>query len=216
MRGNNQKSKPFYNYEETLTMIRAVIFDMGGVIVDIRPFLAQTVKVFQPECEEEFWENINVEASSLCRGEITLLEFWKSVAQKFKKDIPDDILKDLWVIKGEPSLNKGIEDIIHSLKERYSLAILSNTMKEHKFEKNGIFALFDEVVLSCDVGLTKDNPDIFLLVTEKLKVSPEECVFIDDIQEFVDVSRSVGMQGILFKNSEQLKHDLKECGLDIE
>jgi epoxide hydrolase-like predicted phosphatase len=212
----NWEAKIFYNYKENLTMIRAFIFDMGGVIVDIRPFLAQTIKVFQPECEEEFWENINVEAASLCRGEITLLEFWKSVAQKFKKDISDDILKDLWVMKGEPSLNEGIEDIIYSLKNRYKLAILSNTMREHKFEKKGIFSLFDVVVLSCDVGLTKDNPDVFLLVAEELKVLPEECVFIDDIQEFVDVSRSVGMQGILFENSEKLKYDLKECGIKIE
>ena len=203
-------------YKENLTMIRAFIFDMGGVIVDIRPFLAQTVKVFEPECEEEFWESINVEAASLCRGEITLLEFWKSVAEKLEKDIPDDVLKDLWVIDEEPSLNEGIEDIIYSLKDRYSLAILSNTMKEHKFEKKGIFSLFDVVVLSCDVGLTKDDPDIFFLVAEELKVLPEECVFIDDIQEFVDVSRSVGMQGILFENLEQLKHDLKECGIKIE
>ena len=194
-------------------MIKAVLFDLGGVIIDIQPFAAQVLEVFQPEDTKEFWAYINVEAVPLCKGEVTLLQFWKTVAKTCGKDVPEYVLKDLWVIRGEPDINEGISEIVYSLKNRYKLAIISNTMKEHKFEKKGIFALFDVVILSCDVGLTKDGTDIFLMAAKKLQVNPEECLFIDDIPQFVEVAESVGMKGILFENAANLKCNLEKYGV---
>jgi epoxide hydrolase-like predicted phosphatase len=195
-------------------MIKAVIFDMGGVIVDIAPFMEQVSHVFEPENEKEFWEKINVEATSLCKGEMTLVQFWRSVAQKCGKDIPDYVLRDLWVIDGEPSLQESIPDIIRSLKNQYKLGIISNTMKEHEVKRKGIFELFDVIVLSYEVGLTKEDEEIFLLAADRLGVHPAECVFIDDIMRFVEVAQSVGMKGILFEDTEQLKTDLRTWGIE--
>ena len=209
------KSQVFYCQGENQCMIKAVIFDMGGVIIDVNPYFGQILQVFEPECEEEFWEKINVEAAPLCRGETTLMEFWRSVAEKCGKNVPDEVLETLWVIKGEPSLNKGIEDIIRSLKNKYKLAILSNTMREHEVERKGIFALFDEIILSYEVGLTKDDRTIFLLAADRLGVNPEECVFIDDIKQFVEVAQTVGMKALLFENAEKLRVDLRKWGITM-
>lgn len=71
------------------------------------------------------------------------------------------------------------------------------------------------VVLSHEVGFTKDQKEIFVLVTELLGVTPEECIFIDDIQHFVDVAESVGMQAILFKSAEQLRPDLQKLAVTV-
>ncbi len=198
-------------------MIRAVIFDLGGVIVDITPFVDEVLTVFQPVNEDEFWEEVNIEAVALCKGEMSLLQFWRNVAQKRGKDIPDSVLKDLWVIdsRSPPCLNEGIQEIITSLRQNYKLAILSNTMKEHKIDKKGIYGLFDVIILSYEVGLTKDDEAIFLLASDKLGIQPEECVFIDDIQQFVEVAQSVGMKGILYENVKQLKSDLRKWGVTV-
>ncbi|MBU7012901.1 MAG: hypothetical protein HXS46_19635 [Theionarchaea archaeon] len=62
--------------------------------------LKQALNIFEPEDEEEFWEKINSEAVQLCRDEMSLLQFWRKIAQKTEKDIPDEMLRDLWVKGG--------------------------------------------------------------------------------------------------------------------
>ena len=46
--------------------------------------------------------------------------------------------------------------------------------------------LFDETVISGDVGLHKPQPEIYLLACERLGVEPGDCVFVDDLRENVD------------------------------
>jgi putative hydrolase of the HAD superfamily len=200
-------------------MIKAIIFDLGGVIVDIEPLISQVFEVFQPEDEEKFWEEINTESIPLCKGEISLLQFWKRIASKAGKDIPEYVLKDLWVKDYEAlgTINQGVQDIVYSLKKSYKLAILSNSIKENaKFgEKLGIYEIFDVVILSHEVGLTKEEGEIFLLVAERLGATPEECIFIDDVHAFVTGAKSVGMQAILFQNARQLKSDLEALDITI-
>lgn len=215
MRTKTKKS--FIGRDKIVFMIKAVIFDLGGVIVNIKPFVDEVLTVFQPVNKDEFWEEVNIEAVSLCKGEISLLQFWRNVAQKRGKNIPDSVLKELWAIDSEspPCLNEGIPEIITSLKRKHKLAIVSNTMREHKIDKKGIFELFDVIILSHEVGLTKDDKAVFLLVADKLGVTPQECVFIDDIHQFVEVAHSVGMKGIFFENAEQLQSDLRKCGVIV-
>lgn len=213
----SKTKKSFIGRDKIAPMMKAVIFDLGGVIVDINPFVDEVLTIFQPVNEDEFWEEVNIEAASLCKGKVSLLQFWRNVAQKCEKGIPDNILKDLWVIDPEspPSLNEGIPEIIMSLKRNYKLAILSNTMREHKIDKKVIFELFDVIILSYEVGLTKDDKAVFLLVADKLGVTPQECVFIDDIHQFVEVAQSVGMKGILYENVEQLQSDLRRLRITV-
>lgn len=200
-------------------MIKAVIFDVGGVIIDIKPLLMKTLDVFQPSNADEFWKEVNDEAVPLCRGKMTLLEFWRRIAQKCHKDIPDDVLKELWIKDYNPLLflNQDVHEIIATLKGRYKLAIVSNTMREHgRIDSlSGIFDLFDVVLLSHEVGLTKDEEAIFFLVAEKLGVKPEECIFVDDFQKFVDIAASVGMKAILFEDANQLKRALNSFDVPV-
>ena len=200
-------------------MIKAIIFDVGGVILDFKPLILPVVKIFHPEDETKFWEDLNLRFIPLCRGEGTLLQFWKDLAKEYEKEIPENTLKKLWRSEFETNLiiNKDIIKIIMSLKGKYKLGIISNTIKEHAdiFMKNDYFELFDTVILSHEVKMTKDAKDIFFLAIKKLRVKPEECAFIDDIKKFVETSKSVGMNAILFKNPEQLKLELRKLDIKI-
>lgn len=98
------------------------------------------------------------------------------------------------------------------LKPKYKLALLSNSLQSHTRinKKRGLFKNFDLAMLSHEVELTKDTKDVFLLTAKKLNAKPKDCIFIDDVEEFVKVAESAGLKGILFKNPEQLESDLEK------
>ncbi len=204
-------------------MIKAVIFDVGGVILYIENLFLPVKEAFQPEDMEIFWQELNESFSPLCRGEGDLLNFWKDLAKKHNKNIPENTLKKLWIDEFEQYLiiNEEVKKIIIELKKKYKLAILSNTIKEHAdlLKKNEsfkeVYALFDVVIFSNEVKMAKDNKDIFLFVLKKLKLTPEECIFTDDTKKFVDVAKSVGINAVQFKSVKQFKEELNKLGIFV-
>ncbi len=71
---------------------------------------------------------------------------------------------------------------------------------------------FDDFVLSYNVGYSKLEMKFYKVLIKKLKCEPPEAVFIDDHQEFIDMGKSQGLNGILSKDIEQIKSDLHEYG----
>lgn len=94
----------------------------------------------------------------------------------------------------------GIMALIEELKPHYKLAMLTNVSSrsslDQRFEPGELDHLFDVVVPSGDVGFEKPAPEIYRMTAEKLGVEPSECIFIDDIEEFVEAAKAVGMRGI--------------------
>ncbi len=70
--------------------------------------------------------------------------------------------------------------------------------------------LFDEVVLSGDVGMHKPDAEIFELAARKIGVPPAECVFVDDLRENCEGAEAVGMTAILHRGSERTLPRLEE------
>jgi putative hydrolase of the HAD superfamily len=64
-----------------------------------------------------------------------------------------------------------------------------------------IRSLFDEVVISAEVGLHKPQPEIYLLAAERLGVRPEDCVFVDDLRENCAGAEAVGMTAVLHRDA---------------
>ena len=77
--------------------------------------------------------------------------------------------------------------------------------------------LFDETVISGDVGLHKPQPEIYLLACERLGVEPGGCVFVDDLRENVTGAEAVGMTAILHRDSAETVARLEELlGVSLE
>jgi len=70
--------------------------------------------------------------------------------------------------------------------------------------------LFDETVISGDVGLHKPQPEIYELACERLGVEPADCVFVDDLRENVAGAEAVGMEAILHRDSTATVRRLEE------
>ena len=76
--------------------------------------------------------------------------------------------------------------------------------------------MFDDIVISGEVGLRKPEPEIFLLAARRLNLEPSECVFIDDLQLNVDGARAVGMTAILHTEYDETRRALETLfGADL-
>ena len=80
----------------------------------------------------------------------------------------------------------------------------------------GIYHLFDAVILSYRVGMSKDEPEIFRMMASKLSVKEDQCVFIDDTKLFIQTADTVGMKTIWYDNPGQLKKELESLSVKVD
>jgi HAD superfamily hydrolase (TIGR01549 family) len=92
----------------------------------------------------------------------------------------------------------------------YKTPLLSNNSStlRKKLAEHNILGLFDEIVISGEVGFSKPNPKIFDILFKKLNSKPEEVVFIDNSIDMFEGSEKIGYIPVLYKNNESLKLEL--------
>jgi epoxide hydrolase-like predicted phosphatase len=78
--------------------------------------------------------------------------------------------------------------------------LLSNSWGSNDYPRDLFPELFDAWVISAEVGMRKPEERIFLLAAERLRLPPDQCVFIDDIQANVDAATALGMAGVLHRD----------------
>jgi epoxide hydrolase-like predicted phosphatase len=82
-------------------------------------------------------------------------------------------------------------------------ALLSNSWGVEYYPRDLLRELFDQVVISGEVGMRKPDPEVFRLAAGRLGLSSEGCVFVDDTEGNVDAARTVGMRGIVHESSRE-------------
>ncbi len=200
-------------------MIKAIIFDHGGVIKEnsddiiFRDFaLAFSLPLQQmTRAIQRFLDLYQT-------GEISDEKFFVSLSALIKKPLPKNY-RLLWTAKyGAASYNEGTIHFIEQLKQKgYKLACLSNTIPPHaefSKKKHG-YHWFDVVVLSCEVGLRKPDKRIYELTCKELRCKPQECLFIDDSFENLAPAKELGMETIQFKSEDQLRRELLHRGIAV-
>ncbi len=192
-------------------MITTIIFDLSSVYLE---GIVGSHKYFEKEIEtlvsDEYFYNEDFNKFML--GQLTEDKYWKSVIKENSWDISIDQLKN--AARKNFTEIKGTREIIESLYHKgYKLGLLSNHAKEwieyceltYDYHK-----LFHKIVYSYEVGVSKPNKDIFLSLLKKLKVKPQECLFIDDYVKNIETAKKLGMTTIQFISSADLKKRLKE------
>lgn len=87
-------------------------------------------------------------------------------------------------------------------------ALLSNSWG-NTYPRDGWSQMFDQVVISGEVGMRKPDAEIYLFTSRLLGLHPEECVFVDDLPINVHGAVSVGMAGVLHSHYETTKAELE-------
>lgn len=104
------------------------------------------------------------------------------------------------------SLYPCAEEVLEWLSERYSLALISNTMSDQPrliLEQTGLARHFDVIVCSRDLGIRKPNPRIFEYVLGELGVEPGEAVHVgDSVEADMEGASNAGLIPVWIKNSQ--------------
>ncbi|HLP86319.1 MAG TPA: HAD-IA family hydrolase [Candidatus Paceibacterota bacterium] len=194
-------------------MIKVVAFDYGGVIkINERNLSSDICDYFKINKEdwkrEYFLVNHLTNIKNISFSDLIILVVSKfDNSQETKKYILDLLESN----KNKWHLNNEIIDIIKNLKKRkYKIALLSNNSTDlrQELKKNEILNLFDEVIISAEVGFQKPQPEIFDFLFKKLEVNSNEVLFIDDTPKSLENADKIGYTPVLFKNNESLKSEL--------
>ncbi len=197
-------------------MIRSVIFDLGGVVLKNGIYTAIPIYEKKHKMPKDSLRNLfdNKYLIPLELGKISEEVLWRGLASDLGQDISD--FKEI-VFKNF-ILQKGVWKIAKKCKKSYKIGLLTNNSKEwaEQLEKKyNLSKLFNIIVVSAKVGLRKPDPEIYQLITKKLKVNPSECVFIDDLTENVQGAKKLGIKSFQFKSSSQCRKELKKLGVKI-
>lgn len=147
-------------------------------------------------------------------------EFWRKIAadcgvtftqEQISELIEADIL--MWT-----SLNEEMLAWVVTLQNAgFRTAILSNMIWEimgYMLQEFGWLSHFHQLTWSCELGIAKPDPAIYLHTCEKLGVQPSEALFLDDKPENVAAAQSTGLHALRFTTVEQLRRDLEAHGFD--
>ena len=100
--------------------------------------------------------------------------------------------------------------IRNNLKDRYKIGFLSNASDDFLSDlfSDEQLALFDDFVISYQVRLAKPDRQIYKLAANRLTLMPEECVFVDDIEQYCTAARDAGMSAVQYRNFDQFERDI--------
>lgn len=108
--------------------------------------------------------------------------------------------------------NEALLEYIAALRHRgYKTAILSNTSIKtlQRIFTPDQLVLFDELIVSADVHITKPDPRIYELAVKRLAILPENCVFTDDSEANIKAAQTLGMQAIPYTQFAAFKSILE-------
>jgi epoxide hydrolase-like predicted phosphatase len=197
-----------------MTKIRAIIFDLGGVVAHggylgfIKHYCAEC---FTPEGKKKILQlehRVNL-------AEISETEFYREIEKIFGVHMkPEQMHKQ---IVSHMQADKGLMHMIPHLKKA-KIALFSNslgTMAKEVLKKRHLTGkkFFDRIFVSNEMHLAKPDKKAYKFVLKKLKVEPSESMMVDDRMENIKSAKALGMNAILYKNSRQFAKELKKYEL---
>lgn len=184
-------------------MLKAILFDMDGVLIDSEiEYRAQDIRLGRElgiELTDEYLENY---------VGVSTAETWAGIVKDFDlKQDPRDLEEletkrmsehyksgDLHVIAESVEIVKKCED--YGLKA----AVATSTIIENAeivTERLGLIPYVGAIATSCKAGASKPEPDIFLLAAKMLEVKPDECLVIEDSYNGLVAAKRAGMAAVV-------------------
>ena len=200
--------------------IKNIIFDLGGVILNIdykRP-QEEFKKLGIKDVETLYSKQNQVELFDLLEtGKISEKEFIQKIKESSDLEIADSEIITAWnSILLEFPLRRL--QILQQLQLHYNMYLLSNTNEIHEKAFNEMLKIqcgypslalfFDRVYLSHRVGLRKPDPKIFELVINENNLKIEETLFIDDSLQHIESASKLGLKTIHVKDNMTMENDI--------
>jgi epoxide hydrolase-like predicted phosphatase len=196
--------------------IKAVIFDLGGVLVrtefpEVRHQLELQLGLQPGTMDRAIWGSKEWELAQT--GALSYEEYWKRVGATLGLATPQDIRDFRRQYFSGDRVDPELVSLIEALRPRYKIGLLSNapyrlgTWLENDW---GIKHLFDAIVYSAQVGMVKPDERMFRLILDQLAVQPSEALLIDDYPRNVEAALALGLEAIRFTGTEALMKELRQ------
>jgi putative hydrolase of the HAD superfamily len=199
-------------------MIRAVLWDFGGVLTT-SPFDAFNRFEAERGIPRDFIRGIN--ATNPEHNAWARLESSRISVEEFDREFEVESRAAGHAVPGQSviellsgDLRPRMVDVLIACKKRYKVACLTNNVKsgsgpgmartsERAERMERVMALFDLVLESSKEGIRKPNPAFYLRACERLRIEPNEAVFLDDLGINLKPAKELGMTTIKVTSEDQ-------------
>lgn len=187
--------------------LRAVFFDLGGVIVRTeyqapRQRLAERFGMDYEDIDRiVFGSGSSSSAAQATIGKITEQEHWINVMRQLRLP-PHDYPQVRDEFFAGDVIDREILDFLRSIKPTVRTGLISNAWSGLRsyILRERFDDAFHKMIISAEVGVAKPNLKIYRIALEQLQVEAGEAVFVDDVLENIKAGERVGMMGIHFKD----------------
>ena len=193
--------------------IKAVIWDMGGVILRTagktpREQLAKKYNISLEMLYDLVFNSETAEKATL--GLIDEREHWQTIANTL--GVPDGGMDEFRAKFWEGDLiDTQLVEFIESLNKVVKTGLLSNAWsgaRDYFCQRVDCNQVFQYSIFSYEVGLKKPDKRIYGKILSLMKVEAAEAVFVDDFLENIECANEVGIHGIQFVTTEQAIADV--------
>ena len=179
-------------------MIRGVLFDMDGVLVDSEEFIRNAAILMFKELgletkPEDFFEFIGTGENRFLGGVAEKYSFFIDITTA--KERTYEIYLEL--IKGKMNTLPGVDSFIAECRKRGLKIALATSADRTKMDANLVeigmtYKSFDAVVNGLDVEHKKPSPDIYIRAAELIGIDPSECLVVEDAVNGVKAAKAAG------------------------
>jgi putative hydrolase of the HAD superfamily len=194
-------------------MVRNVIFDLGGVVLDWNP--DQLISRFQPQVElqAEFKAALfgHADWKAFDRGGLTepeLIDRLMTRLQMPRSGVLSLLDATRLSLVEKPDTVRLIRDLQRRQVPLYCLSNMPAAMYGHLQRQHTFWDAFSGIVISGEVKMMKPEPEVFVHLLQTHELQAAECVFIDDVLVNVEAARLVGIHAILFQDAARCRVEL--------
>jgi 2-haloacid dehalogenase len=202
-----------------MSVVSAVIFDLGGVLIDWNPKYLYR-KIFQTEQEVEWFLN-NICTSEWNDEQDAGRSFEDATRELITKHPEWEEPITAWYGRWQETINGPITQTVEILKalrdsgnfKLYALTNWSAQTFPWAYENFEFLQWFEGIVVSGRENTRKPFADFYRILFQRYGVTPEQTLFIDDNIKNIEGARNVGLQVIHFQDPAQLRKELEAMGV---
>lgn len=189
-------------------MIKTVLFDFGGVLARAgqRGFITKIVaELCGRDPQTVFFSDLEPSLRGTAQEES---EFFAELNRRYDANITPQQFLDKCFELFEPA--KEVYDMAAQLRQSgLQTGVLSNvfSLNAREIQRRGLYDGFEPLILSCYEKLVKPDPRFYQKTLQKLDRQPQEILFIDDQQLFLDPAQELGFHTVLAKEPAQIVSD---------